>query len=56
MNYYTYTDTLKNASIISIDENAAKLFIPLDPENLEYQAFLKWVAEGNTPEEYDPPA
>lgn len=56
MNYYTYTDTLKNASIIFIDENAAKLFIPLDPENTDYQAFLEWVEQGNTPEEYFPPA
>jgi len=24
--------------------------IPLNPDNTDYQAYLKWVAEGNTPE------
>tara|TARA_R100001463_G_scaffold54009_1_gene105032 strand:+ start:223 stop:384 length:162 start_codon:yes stop_codon:yes gene_type:complete len=25
--------------------------IPKDPDNRDYQEYLKWVAEGNTPEE-----
>jgi len=24
-------------------------FIPPNPDNTDYQAYLKWVAEGNTP-------
>ena len=24
-------------------------FIPFDPDNTDYQTYLKWVAEGNTP-------
>jgi hypothetical protein len=30
--------------------------IPLDPQNSDYIAYLKWVSEGNTPEPADTPA
>jgi hypothetical protein len=28
---------------------ADKAYIPFDPDNTDYQAYLKWLAEGNTP-------
>ena len=32
--------------VLRIADSAA---IPLEPMNTDYQAYLKWVAEGNTP-------
>jgi hypothetical protein len=47
--YKQLKDTLGNirTNVISrIEDNA---FIPFDPANTDYQAYLKWLDEGNTP-------
>ena len=33
-------------SVLRIADNA---YIPFDPDNTDYQAYLKWVVEGNEP-------
>jgi hypothetical protein len=37
----------ESTSVIRLADNAC---IPFDPDNTDYQAYLKWVALGNTPE------
>ncbi len=34
---------------------ADKMFIPFDPANTDYQQYLKWLEEGNTPLPADEP-
>ena len=39
----------KNELLQVIIRTNDELFIPFDPDNTDYQAYLAWVAEGNTP-------
>ena len=39
-----------NNEATSIKRLADNVFIPFDPANTDYQEYLKWLAEGNTPE------
>lgn len=47
-----YQLTAYNTSVIRIADNA---FIPFDPANMDYQAYLEWLAEGNEPLPVDQP-
>jgi hypothetical protein len=42
--------TLNQEVIIRIEDNT---FIPTNETNTDYQAYLKWLEEGNTPEPAD---
>jgi hypothetical protein len=44
---YKLINIENNQTIQRLSDDA---FIPFDPANTDYQAYLKWVAEGNTPE------
>lgn len=47
------TYTLTNGS--SVIRDADRACIPFDPGNIDYQAYLAWLAEGNEPNPYVPP-
>jgi len=46
-------DTNQLASITKNDGSGLILSIPFNSDNTDYQEYLKWVAEGNTPEPAD---
>jgi hypothetical protein len=45
-----YKLTSVSTTVLRLTDNT---FIPMDEQNTDYQEYLKWVSEGNTPEPAD---
>lgn len=46
---YKLTNPIFGNEITSVAKQDENMLIPFDPDNTDYQAYLKWLAEGNTP-------
>ena len=46
---YKLINDFLSKTVKSVQRLSDGAFIPFDPANTDYQAYLKWLAEGNTP-------
>jgi len=46
---YKFIKDLDTNQITSVKRLSDNAFIPFDPANTDYQAYLKWLEAGNTP-------
>ena len=52
---YKLNKSMMTGEVNSVEKTDGniKLCIPFDPDNTDYQAYLKWLDEGNTPQPAD---
>jgi len=50
---YKLINNPKTNTAFAVCKADVQLFIPFDPANTDYQAYLKWLEKGNTPEAAD---
>ena len=46
---HNMNDTNGNPVLVNVIRIFDNAYIPFDPDNTDYQAYLKWLAEGNEP-------
>ena len=52
--YKLYKTVTKQDAVIKIDKDGRMISFILNADNPEQEAYLEWLAEGNTPEPADP--